>query len=60
MRWLLGMALVVITSLQVWGVFSLNMIGSMDTYFYDARMQAIKPVLDKRIVIVDIDEKSRT
>lgn len=59
-RWLLGMGLVLLASLQVWGVFSLDLIGRMDTYFYDARMQAIKPKLDKRIVIVDIDEKSLT
>ena len=60
MRWLLGLVLVLIASLQVWGAFSLDLIGSMDTYFYDARMQAVKPKLDKKIVIIDIDEKSLT
>lgn len=60
MRWLLGMSLVLIASLQVWGVFNIELITRMDSFFYGLRMRAIPPVLDKRIVIVDIDEKSLT
>jgi adenylate cyclase len=58
MRWLLGISLVILASLQVWGVFTVELTERMDTFFYGLRMRAEPPVLDRRIVIVDIDEKS--
>ncbi len=59
-RWLLGMVLVLLASLHTWGFFALESIERMDTFFYGLRMRAQVATLDKRIVIIDIDEKSLT
>ncbi len=58
MRWLLGIGLVTIASLQVWGVFNVELTDRLDTFFYGLRMRAEQPIMDRRILIVDIDEKS--
>jgi len=57
-RWLLGLALTTIAVLQVSGSITIDSIERMDSFFAGLRMRLVKPVLDPRIVIVDIDEKS--
>ena len=57
-RWLLGLGLTAVAVLQVSGDLSIDSIERMDTFFAGLRMRLVKPVLDPKIVIVDIDEKS--
>lgn len=60
MRWLLGLVLVALATMQGMGLFNIEAIARMDTFFYGLRMRAQPAKLDPRIVIVDIDEKSLT
>jgi adenylate cyclase len=57
-RWLLGLAFTAIAMLQVSGSIKADAVERMDTFFAGLRMRMTKPVLDPKIVIVDIDEKS--
>lgn len=57
-RWALGVALTVATVLYCLSFFSSDSVERMDGFFAGLRMRIEQPVLDKRIVIVDIDEKS--
>ena len=57
-RWALGLCLTVVAVLQVSGDLRIDAIERMDTFFSGLRMRLVKPVLDPKIVIVDIDEKS--
>ncbi len=57
-RWTLGLSLVLIASLQIWSVFNVELIDRMDSFIYGMRLRIQTPVLDRNIVIVDIDEKS--
>ncbi|TFW18349.1 CHASE2 domain-containing protein [Duganella callida] len=57
-RWSLGLLLTALALAQVSGAVRIDAIERMDTFFADLRMRLVKPVLDPRIVIVDIDEKS--
>ena len=57
-RWLLGLAFTAIAVLQVSGSIRFDPVDRMDSFFAGLRMRLTKPVLDPRIVIVDIDEKS--
>jgi adenylate cyclase len=59
-RWVLGLALVLLASLQVWSVFNVELIDRMDAFIYGMRLRIQTPVLDRNIVIIDIDEKSLT
>jgi adenylate cyclase len=57
-RWALGLLLTALALLQVAGQLDLGPIERMDTFLADQRMRLVPPVLDPKIVIVDIDEKS--
>jgi adenylate cyclase len=57
-RWALGLCLTMVAVLQVSGDLRIDAIERMDTFFSGLRMRLVKPVLDPKIVIVDIDEKS--
>jgi adenylate cyclase len=57
-RWALGLALTLAAVLQTWGWFESDSIQRMDGFLSGLRMRIEAPVLDRRIVIVDIDEKS--
>lgn len=58
MRWALGLALTLAAILQVYGLWDSAAIARQDTLIADLRMRLEKPVLDPRIVIVDIDTRS--
>lgn len=58
MRWALGLALTLAALLYTLNYWSSNTIARQDTIIADARMRLEAPVLDRRIVIVDIDPKS--
>jgi adenylate cyclase len=58
LRWALGLCLTAVAVLQVSGDIRIDAIERMDTFFAGLRMRLVKPVLDPKIVIVDIDEKS--
>jgi adenylate cyclase len=57
-RWALGLALTLAALAYVMGVWSSHAIARQDTIIGDLRMRLEQPVLDPRIVIVDIDTKS--
>jgi adenylate cyclase len=58
LRWALGLLLTALAVLQVSGALRIDAIERMDTFFADLRMRLVKPQLDPRIVVIDIDEKS--
>jgi len=57
-RWALGLALTFVALLYTMSVWSSHTIERQDTIIADTRMRLESPVLDRRIVIVDIDAKS--
>jgi adenylate cyclase len=57
-RWALGLALTFTALLYTLNYWSSNTIARQDTLIADTRMRLESPVLDRRIVIVDIDAKS--
>ncbi|MFL6633128.1 MAG: CHASE2 domain-containing protein [Massilia sp.] len=57
-RWALGLALTLAALAYVMGVWSSHAIARQDTIIGDLRLRLETPVLDPRIVIVDIDTKS--
>lgn len=58
-RMSLGLALVILMSLNAAGVMRLEFVERLENYAYDLRLQWTMPsTIDPRIVIVDIDEKS--
>ncbi|SDC05689.1 adenylate cyclase [Massilia sp. PDC64] len=57
-RWALGLALTLVALAYVMNVWSSHAIARQDTIIGDLRMRLEAPVLDPRIVIVDIDTKS--
>ncbi|NHZ36587.1 CHASE2 domain-containing protein [Massilia rubra] len=57
-RWLLGLALTALAALSTLGFFHSDSVERMDGFVAGLRMRIEAPVLDARIVIVDIDEKS--
>lgn len=57
-RWAPGLILTLLAAAQVLGLVPTTLIERMDIAVYDMRMRALPAVLDPRIVIVDIDEKS--
>jgi adenylate cyclase len=57
-RWALGLALTLAALAYVTGVWSSHAIARQDIILGDLRMRLEDPVLDPRIVIVDIDTKS--
>jgi adenylate cyclase len=58
MRWALGLALTFAALLYTMGVWGSHAIERQDTIIADTRMRLEQPVLDPRIVIVDIDARS--
>jgi adenylate cyclase len=57
-RWALGLALTLAAALYTMGVWSSHAIERQDTLVGDLRMRLERPLLDRRIVIVDIDARS--
>jgi adenylate cyclase len=57
-RWALGLALTIAALLYTMNVWQSHTIERQDTIIADTRMRLEQPVLDRRIVIVDIDAKS--
>jgi adenylate cyclase len=57
-RWLLGLVFTAVALMQVSGDLRIDAVDRMDSFFAGLRMRLTKPVLDPKIVIVDIDEKS--
>lgn len=57
-RWSLGLALTFAAVLHSAGVFTSDSVERMDGFLAGLRMRIEKPVLERRVVIVDIDEKS--
>ncbi len=58
-RFALSLAIIVIILLHISGGLTLNFVQKLENFSYDFRLNLLMPrTLDKRIVIVDIDEKS--
>lgn len=57
-RWCAGLALVLLACASVVGILPAGIVERLDLFVYDLRMRIEQPVLDRRIVIVNIDEKS--
>ncbi|MYN08318.1 CHASE2 domain-containing protein [Pseudoduganella aquatica] len=57
-RWLLGLLLCAAAILHTANVLHADTLDRMDTFVSGLRMRLETPVLDPRVVIVDIDEKS--
>jgi adenylate cyclase len=57
-RWALGLLLTLAAALYPLAVYTSDSIERMDGFVAGLRMRIEQPVLDQRIVIVDIDEKS--
>ena len=57
-RWALGLALTIAAVLHAMALFTSDSVERMDGFLSGLRMRIEKPVLDRRVVIVDIDEKS--
>ena len=57
-RWVLGLALCAVAILHTVNVLHMDALDRMDTFVSGLRMRLETPVLDPRVVIVDIDEKS--
>ena len=59
MRIALSLGVIVFLLLNASGAFQLDFVNRLENFAYDARLNLMMPgTLDKRIVIVDIDEKS--
>ena len=59
-RWAVGLALTIVALLHTEGTLDLDPVNRLDTFIADMRMRLVPAVLDERVVIVDIDEKSLT
>jgi adenylate cyclase len=57
-RWALGLALTMAAVLHIWAVIESDTVERLDGFLSGLRMRVEPPLLDPRIVIVDIDEKS--
>ena len=57
-RWLLALLLTMLVAAQVIGVAPGATVDRLDLFLYDMRMRLPTVQMDKRIAIVDIDEKS--
>lgn len=57
-RWTVGLLMMVAALAQVIGTLPSELVGRIDQIIYDKRMTVIPGQLDKRIVIVTVDEKS--
>ncbi|WP_295994393.1 CHASE2 domain-containing protein [Rugamonas sp.] len=59
-RWALGLLMTAAAALYTLNFFPADAVAHLDTFLSDQRMRIAPPLLDPRIVIVDIDEKSLT
>ncbi len=57
-RWLLGLLLTLLAAAYTLMLFPSDSVARMDGFLSGLRMRVEAPVLDTRVVIVDIDEKS--
>ena len=57
-RWALGLLLTLAAALHVWAFYESDAVERLEGFLSGVRMRVEQPVLDPRIVIVDIDEKS--
>ena len=57
-RWALGLLLTLAAALHVWAFYDSDAVERLEGFLSGLRMRVEQPVLDPRIVIVDIDEKS--
>ena len=57
-RWTLGLLLTLAAVLHVWAFYDSDAVERLEGFLSGLRMRVEQPVLDPRIVIVDIDEKS--
>ncbi|MES2259002.1 MAG: adenylate/guanylate cyclase domain-containing protein [Pseudomonadota bacterium] len=57
-RWALGVALTMAAMAQVYGTLDIDAVNRLETFIEGLRMRIEPPVLDRRIVIVDINEDS--
>ncbi|GGY76711.1 CHASE2 domain-containing protein [Pseudoduganella plicata] len=55
-----GLVLTFLAALQVTGWLRVDAVERLDTFIADLRMRVERPVLDPRVVIVDIDDRSLT
>jgi len=58
LRSIAGMAIVLIFVSIALGLVRVGGLGALDRELYDGRQRTVAPLLDERIVIVDIDERS--
>ncbi len=58
MRWAFGLILTLLAAAHTLGHLPIPMIERLDLFIYDRRMEFQPPVMDSRIAIVNIDEKS--
>lgn len=57
-RWACSLCLILLALAQTLGYLPTRLVDQIDVFVYDMRMRLQAPELDRRIVIVDIDEKS--
>lgn len=57
-RWAVGLVITLMAVFVSLGFFSPKLVESLEIFIYDMRFRVTPPTLDRRIVIVDIDEKS--
>ncbi|MBS0307648.1 MAG: CHASE2 domain-containing protein, partial [Proteobacteria bacterium] len=58
MRWTVGVLMLIAALAQVIGLWKVDLIDRLDQIIYDKRLILTPAKLDKRIVIVTVDEKS--
>ncbi|MES2130692.1 MAG: adenylate/guanylate cyclase domain-containing protein [Pseudomonadota bacterium] len=59
-RWAIGLVLTVACTVYSLGVYPIDAISRIDSFLASQRMRLEKPVMDPRVVIVDIDGKALT
>ena len=59
-RWAFGLLITIMAGAQVVGALPTTLVDRIDDFIYDMRMRVQPAVMDPRIVIVNIDEKSLT
>lgn len=57
-RWVLALMLVLAACAETIGLLPSRVVDRIDRFIYDGRMRVVPATMDRRIVIVDIDEKS--
>lgn len=57
-RWVIGILLTLLTAAVSIDKLHFDVVDRIDLFVYDMRLRVLPPVMDERIVIVNIDEKS--